>query len=389
MKLTNILWVAGCLFAGALLPSCSQEEPLASDQEDAPVHFDIDTRVVEPVAAGTTYRIMLYNGNENTSKFTLARTGTYYLKNAAPENGRAELTACRLDDDGTNPVDDETAGLNGANGSFDVVFVSPGVRHNPDGSFSINPRTEKFVASERPERKDIGAYGRVSMSNPMKEYRAMIGINFYKANNPSVDAFEISDLKLVGAGAADEAVTFFPISRQVVAAKEGALAIGLTDRRDGGETDSNGNLLCYETQESGRVAVVPAIYAPKQEVAEILNTTFTNNLRESDYLYMTCTMKQGSRDNIAIRIPLTSREEMRELLPQRTYLFRLITSSNYINLEVDVFDHDGNDWEDGGSEGGTIETPEYTVTLGTWQIVGDGNDWELIPIDDQIIGQEQ
>ncbi len=30
----------GCLLVGALLLSCSQEEPLASEQEDAPVRFD-------------------------------------------------------------------------------------------------------------------------------------------------------------------------------------------------------------------------------------------------------------------------------------------------------------------------------------------------------------
>ena len=121
-------------------------------------------------------------------------------------------------------------------------------------------------------------------------------------------------------------------------------------------------------------------------MAETLKTTVTGNLRESDYLYMTCTMKQGSRDNIAIRMPLTAREEMRELLPQHIYLFRVVVSSNYIRLEVDVFDKSGNDWEDGGSDGGTIGTPDYTVTLGTWRIVGEGDDWELIPIEDQIIG---
>ena len=184
----------GCLFAGALLLCCSQEEPLASEQEDAPVRFDIDTRVGEPVTAGTTYRIMAYHALENTNQFLFVRTGTYYLKEAVPDGGFAELTACRLDDDGTNPVSDATAGLNGLSGTYYLIFVSPGVKNNPDGSFSVNPRTDKFVASKLPESKVIGPYGRVSMTTPMMEYRAMVGIDFYKANNPSVDAFEILSL---------------------------------------------------------------------------------------------------------------------------------------------------------------------------------------------------
>lgn len=385
MKQTNLFRIMGCLFAGALFLCCSQEEPLASEQEDATVRFDIDTRVGEPVAAGTTYRIMAYNALENTDQFRFVRTGTYYLKEAVPDGGFAELTACRLDDDGTNPVADATAGLNGLSGTYYLIFVSPGVKNNPDGSFSVNPRTDKFVASKLPESKVIGPYGRVSMSTPMKEYRAMIGIDFYKANNPSVDAFEISDLKLVGAGAADEAVKVFPGLRQIEASKEGVLAVELTDRRTESETDAKGNPLYYQTLESDQVAIVPAIYAPKTEVAGILKTTAVGNLRESDYLYMTCVLKQGTRDNIPIRLPLTAREEMRQMLPQHTYLFRVIISSNYINLEVDVFDKTGNDWEDGGSEGGTIETPKYTVTLGTWQIVGNGDDWELVEVPEQII----
>ena len=104
----------------------------------------------------------------------------------------------------------------------------------------------------------------------MMEYRAMVGIDFYKANNPSVDAFEISDLKLVGAGAADEAVKVFPGSRQIEASKEGVLAVELTDRRTESETDAKGNPLYYQTLESDQVAIVPAIYAPKTEVAGIL-----------------------------------------------------------------------------------------------------------------------
>lgn len=372
------------LLAGVLLFSCSTGGGSDSaEPEVSPVHFGLDTRVGEPVTAGTTYRIMAYNALENTNQFLFVRTGTYYLKETAPEGGFAELTACRLDDDGTNPVDDATAGLNGLSGSYYLIFVSPGVKNNPDGSFSVNLRIGKFVASELPAYKEIGTYGRVSMSTPMKAYRTMIGIDFYKANNPSVEAFEISDLKLVGAGAVDEAVNVFPGSRQVEVSKDGALFIDFSDKRGDGMTDSKGNPLYYQTLESNQVAIVPAIYAPKAEVAGILKTTAVGNLRESDYLYMSCTLKQGSRDDIAIRMPLTAR--MPELLPQHTYLFRIIISSNYINLEVDVFDHNGNDWEDGGSEGGTIESPKYTVTLGTWQIVGNGDDWELVEVPEQII----
>lgn len=75
MKQKNLFRIMGCLLVGALLLSCSQEEPLASEQEDAPVRFDIDTRVGEPVTAGTTYRIMAYHALENTNQFLFAGRG--------------------------------------------------------------------------------------------------------------------------------------------------------------------------------------------------------------------------------------------------------------------------------------------------------------------------
>lgn len=359
----------GCLLVGALLLSCSQEEPLASGAGGTlRCASVIDTRVGEPVTAGTTYRIMAYHALENTNQFLFARTGTYYLKEAVPDGGIAELTACRLDDDGTNPVTDATAGLNGLSGTYYLIFVSPGVKNNPDGSFSVNPRTDKFVASKLPESKVIGPYGRISMATPMMEYRTMIGIDFYKADNPSVDAFEISDLKLVGAGAANEAVKVFPGSRQIEASKEGVLAVGLTDRRTESETDAKGNPLYYQTLESDHVAIVPAIYAPKTEVAGILKTTAVGNLRESDYLYMTCIHEAGharqypypvasdgaggdAPDVAAAHLPFPGHHQL-----------QLYQSGGR------CIDKTGNDWEDGGSEGGTIETPKYTVTLGTMQI---------------------
>lgn len=381
MKQSYLLRATCCLLAGlASLASCTKEESAAGNADGAPIRIGIDTRAGE-VTEGTTYRIMTYYTDENSNRFKFVKTGTYYLKNATDE----ELTACRLKDDGSDPTDDSDAGLNGADGNFLLVFVSPGVINNDDGSFSFVPTRDAFRAST-PESKTIGGYGLITMSNKLLDRRARIGINFYKSNSESVEEFTISDLRLSGAGADGETVRLFPATRQAEVSKDATIAITLT-REDGTVTNEEGNPLYYSTAESDRIHVASAIYAPKDEAAEILGTRYTDHIRESGYLYMTCSLSQGERRDIPIRMSLTSR--IPELLPQHIYQFNITVSSNYISAEVYVYDQTGNEWQEGGNGGGTIETPEYSVRLGTWRIVGKGDDWETVEIPDQTIGQEK
>lgn len=368
----NLLGKTCCLMAGMLLLSCTKDDSSASPD----VRFSTDTY---GVAAGTTYRIMAYSTVNGNDRYSLLQTGTYYLK----EQDDEALTACSKNDQG-KWTDDPQGGLNGANGNFYLVFVSPAVDNNDDGSFSFVPSEGEFRSST-PENKSIGGYGLIRMNNKLLDRRAAIGINFYKLNDPTVDEFEIEELKLDGAGVLGEPIDLFPATRQVNVGEgeDRTIAVTLTEE-DRQKTNAAGDILYYSTAVKDRVLVASAIYAPKDKVAEILDTEYTSHLLESDYIYMDCRLSQGSRRDINIRMPLTS--GMKELQPQHTYTFNITVKSNYISVTVDVFDQSSNAWQDGGSDGGTIEKPDFTVKLGTWKIVGDGEDWELIKVDEQIIG---
>ncbi len=357
--------------------SCSHGDAPSPSRETT--RFGIDTRAeADAVTPGTTYRIMAYS----TGNFQFVKTGTYWLKELPPEGDVAELTPCLLNDEGDHIGDTDKGELDGLASTYNMVFVSPGVRNNDDGSFSICLETDRFVASEIPEAKNLGAYGRVTMNHPMKEYRALIGLNFYKLASDAVDRFEITDLRIGGAGNADEKVKLFPASRQVVASSDGVIPVTLTDESAGNIADSKGNPLLFSTKEADMAAVVPAVYAPRSVVAEIIKTASPNSLPESDYLVLKCTLRQGGRQGIPVELPLTA--EMPQIMPQNKYMYHIVVSSNYISLSVTVYDDSLNNWEAGGSDDCIIGAPD--TVLGTWKIVGTGDDWELQPLPEQIIG---
>ena len=386
MRTTRLSNAICCLLAGILYVSCSKELPgPAGNEYNGTACFGIDTRATD-ATAGTTYRIMAYGADKNASLYKFQRTGTYYLKTLeVPEGEEVELTACSLSDDGTNPQDNETSGLNGSYGNFYLVFVSPGVKHNEDGSFSFAPTKGKFLASF-PEQKSLGGYGRHVMKNPLQDQRAKVGFKFYKWNNVSVEDFTIDELGLTGAGADGESVKLYPASRQVIAGKEAGMDITLDRKENEQEKNEAGDILRYTTNDENFVFIASAIYAPLDEVAEQLGVTYyKDHLVESDYLYMTCKLSQGSRKNIPIRMPLTGK--FPELEPQHTYVFNITVKSSYLSATVDVFSQDNNDWQEGGNESGTISNPDYTVKLGTWEIVGTDDDWQLVKIEEQTIGK--
>lgn len=367
------------LLAGAMLFSCSKDAAEPTGEDHTPVRFSIDTRAAD-INAGTTFRIMAYNSDENTNRYKFSQTGTYYLQN---ENDEA-LTACKVDNTGNFESVDEAAGLNGTSGNYLLVFVSPGVENNADGSFSFIPTKNGFKATT-PESRSIGGYGLITIKNKLQDRRASIGIDFYKSSSEVINDFTISDLSISGAGSDGGTVKIFPSSRQVEIDEEETIAITLTDA-DKTVPDGKSDPRYYFTAEANRVYIASAIYAPKAEVGKVLNTRYTEQLRESDYLYLNCKLKQGERKEVSIRMPLMARAP--ELLPQHHYTFNITVRSNYLSATVDVYDMNSNEWENGGSEGGTISKPDYTVRLGTWKIVGSGDKWELVEIDDQIIGGE-
>lgn len=389
MGTTKTLRTACTLAAILALASCSKEQE--SGGTDGPesrtaIRFSTEALAEGAAGAGTTYRIITYSGDANTVKYQLRYTGTYYLKNANDK----ELTACSVNDSGAYTEDDETAGMNGASGNLLLVAVSPGVKHETNGSFLFTPTTSAFKSSF-PKNKSLGGYGSVKV-DALKDCRATVGFKFYKNRNAQFNTLAISDLQLSGAGAYGEKVTLYPASRQVAVSNE-AIGFELNDVQDTGESDADGNRLYYTAtratnaaQEQEKVYVAAAIYAPLTETAAYMNETYTNQMyKDGDYLYMTCKLTQDSRRDIPIRLPLTV--DMPELEAQHHYTFKILISSDYITAFVEVFDKaNGHDWEHGGDEESEITTPNYTVKLGTWKIVGNGNDWELEEIDNPSIG---
>lgn len=385
--------------AACLACSCSREE--AETPAQGPVSFGIDTRATgDGVAEGTTYRIMAYD----PLTLALEKTGTYWLESLPAEGGVAELTPCALDDEGKPTGGAPEDNFSGTTKTLSLVFVSPGVKNNDDGSFDVhldilNSEDKcRFVASEFPESKQLGLYGRITMTHPMKECRARIGFEFYKSKDSDVADFQIDNLRISGAGGDKEVVRFFPGKRQVrvTGAGEGtenSLDIVLVP--DGSRTDANGNPLCYATPEDSRASIVSAIYAPPAVTAEVLEKASgtkvqQQSLENGTYLLMRCKLKQEGRDPVAVELPLTA-GEWPEILPQRNYVYRVVVSSNYITLSVDIFGDDTNDWEPGITGGGddTVGGPADRIQIGTWEIVQDqnGNGWELEKLEDQIIGR--
>ena len=397
MKRMDLLRAIGCMFlGGSLFFSCSREDASPLDgSSGGPLRVGVDTRAAGAVDVGTTFRIMAY-GAEGSGRFGFRHSGTYYLKEAAPSGGKAELTACSLTDSGTEPSDDPTKGLNGVSGNYSLVFVSPGTKHNDDGSFGFSLDADKYlVASETPETKTLGTYGLVSMSKSLKEYRSTIGVEFYKkkdeTNNRVIAPFEISNLCLVGCGGASESVKVFPGSRQVVCDTTVTRSVSLTDKRSENTSDPSGNPLLWTTAEADFVSVASGIYAPKDRVAGILgcDSTALGNLQAGSYIYLKCTLipidqfTNATRDSISICVPLT--KNLPELKPQCKYVFKVIVHHDYFTLSVDIFSGNGttHGWEIGGSDDeNLIETPPAeSGNLGTWTMDG----WTSTELDDQLI----
>lgn len=389
---TAIVLAAACLAC-----SCSRE--LREEVAPERVRFGIDTRASDGgLTAGTTYRVMAYD----QTSLNLALTGTYLLESLPGEGEVAELKPCALHDDGSLDAEGEVTDVfTGQNKTYSFVFVSPGVKNNDDGSFDIDMKRLKetgcrFVASEQPEIKTIGRYGRIVMKNKMKECRARIGFAFYKSPAAGVGDFRIDDLCISSAGDGTETVQFYPAKRQVkVGSLTSVIPIKLTPSTEKTE-DENGNSLHFTTEEANMAAIVPAIYAPRSKTAEILNTA-EENLQESEYLLMQCKLIQGEEGHereMPVVLPLTVKTKECAILPQRNYIYRVVVKSNYISLSVDVYDAsvgNPNDWENirPGDDEGTIGGEADTIYLGTWEIVQDtdGNGWELNKVDDQIIGR--
>lgn len=266
-----------------------------------------------------TYKLMTYDVS-NLRPYT--NIGTY-----EKPIGTSTLKPCVLDEYGVkvNASDTEhkNAQLKGVGYTY-VIAVSPGVRHNDDGSFDFNPfePTDPFLSSES-LRLNLGHIMTYNLG-ALKDRRCIININIEAGQEgTSTKTIQIEDFYLVGAGTKEEKVRYYPATRQTIAT-DGRLEVDLT--HDDSYTKYSFSDLVY---------IMAGIYASKSEAAQILNkVNDMTYIQNRDYLYVSFQLKQNGRDWVHIQKPLTN--VVKELLPQHQYDYTFKVTSEYVSLKLDI-----------------------------------------------------
>lgn len=321
-----------------------------------------------------TFRILNYNGVYGAGIYSFLGSETFYWKNDTD----AELTPCLVSDDGTYQQDKEIVDLN-ANGQRVIVMTSPAVACGDKGSYSFTPMSESLFMTD-PQTVRLGDYGLIEFSTPLSDRRIGLKVNFYQGAGADVGDFTISDLALVGGGNADSGVTYYPATRQTLPMDPDAELVLALTADDSNQVDSENNTLKFSTTSEYKIA--SGFYAPKVDVVSRLDcgSYNANVIDGGDYLYLTCTMNQGSQ-KADLRVALTS-DAYPELLAQKHYDVNIIVKSNYINVVMKVYKASadvgmGNDWEIAdGINDNNIDVPETinlgTISLGGWTSVDPG-----------------
>ena len=341
--------------------SCAEKEPAGSSDPS----FRIETKAVADLPSNTTYRVVAYYGTASANPpYVYASSGTY-----RSEDGNDLLRSCLLDPDGGFINDNPSSSLNGLSGSFFLVLASPGKAINDDGSFMFTPDDpDDDLKFNRIMQASLGNYGAITFTKPMYDNRTKVGFKIYKNISESVENITVSDAYLTSVNAQGEAVRVYPSVRQVkVADLKAHRSLTLFEKDKA--ADGTGHLLFYESQP---ITVASGYYAPKSVVASTLSLAGSSQaaLVESNYIYFGCKLKQGNRDAVSIRIPLNATAP--ELQPQMEYIYRITISSNFISLDLDIYDASSNDWQDGGSFEEEISRPAESYPIGTWTL----EEWE-------------
>lgn len=389
MKLRRIyiIFIAAISMAIFCFISCSDDHPTRENNEL--VSFQLNSRADDDSddLTSRTFRIVTYN----PTKYTLDQTGTFIFQNDENNLGEIILTPYPLSDNGDRDDSStlsESESIIRKDGEYYLVVVSPGIKCNDDGSFSINLKDlqkddNKLFLSENIESSDFRYYGSVKLKQKLLDYRSKIGFKFCKSDD--ADDFYVTDLQIIGAGSMDEAVVLHPQRLQVVTDPESVIDMTLTDIRDNNKTDDEGNKIFYDTGENDLLSIVPGIYAPKDSVYKITGIK-TEYLKDTDYITMKCELQQGDRDPAHIHLNLSQSHPT--FKPQNKYIYNIVIRSNYIIMTVDVYDDEKfitNGWEFGGDDSCEISNPDR-ITLGFWKIVQtEDKGWELIELDEQTI----
>lgn len=352
MKFRTVIYA---IALSLLLISCDKEK---GDGNNEPA-FVLVTKAVGEVTPNTTYRVIAYYGNSSSSQYRhYNSSGTYQLK-----AGDEVLSSCRLDADGQ--VIDETAesSLNGMSGNYFLVLTSPGRALNDDGSVAFTPEDlSDQLKINKPMLSTLGNYGTIEFTEALYDPRSRIQFKIYKDESESVEDITVTSAYLTSVNAPSEAVSIYPSTRQVRVTDPSALR-SLELNVSGGEVDGTGHELFYTTD---LITIASGYYSPKSVVAQVMgmSTMAQSYLVESNYIYFGCDLQQGARDKVQIRIPINANYP--EMMPQMDYIYRVTIRSNYIVLELDIYDSTSNAWQEGGEFRQEVSTPSGSYTIGTW-----------------------
>lgn len=329
------------------LQGCSKLQPGADS-----VVFSLDTKAIVSAEDNKTFRVMLFNEQDRS----FVQSGTYYK--AA---GETALVACELNA-GAFVKEDASKGINGFSGNANVVLVSPGIMNYNDGSLDYNPDQGGLYVNA-PKVYAIGRYGAITLTDPLYEPKSTISFEFYQKEG--VRGFSIADDKvmIVGVNAQKEKVRIYPALRQVVMASNSQeREIHLTKIQTPTHPNEN-NYLKYNTADANKLHIASGIYAPKDVAHNYLKILSGVNVKDGDYIYMSCTMTQGTR-TFNLRLPLNA--ENVEMLPQYHYVYKVLVESDYISVVLDVYDNSSNDWQGGGGGSSNVGTLSNSIKIGEW-----------------------
>lgn len=349
-----------------------------------------------PAVDGNTFRFMLYQ----IGSLNYKSSGTYVYD--VSENANY-LTAAGLDNFGKNPAIDPTKGIDGMEGAFGIVAVSPGLEiftretgtEEDDNLRTIaaivtcpnhmdtggNDAGEVWVNDW--EEMALGRYNIIQFSTPMREIRSKIGFEIRKDPNLTEDLF-VQSIKVIGAGTgkSDERLYYYPQTRQC------AVPDGVTDEMDFTSlteaTDPDGSTY-YKSETK---YILSGIYAPRSVTTKMLGTSLYNeNVLDKQYLTMYIDFTQGTRQVRAeVMLNADAEGELAELKSRNEYIFKVVVASTYIKVYLSVYDHNStNDWQQPSDNGASAIDDGDVIEIGTFSF----NPWNDNNLGDQIIDDDE
>ncbi len=300
LKTTYVIFAAIII---SLFCSCTKEVNIVT--EGSVSDFILGTKA--DAASGTTFRIMAYSAQpENLNEYVAS--GTYSLQGKMIDEF-PYLTASKLDDYGNiieseDPAQALSVPVAQIGNVFKVSYVSPGIMHNPDGSFAAD-RSAPFYCSDIQEVV-LNNYGKVEMTNELVDRRAKIGFNFYKDKEDKI--VEIKDVQIFGTGD-----IYWPATKLVSTDK--TIPVTLTPAHE------NSDKLVYICNTFDQMEfILSGKYSPKIK--------FKLSINGGGFLEM--------------EVPLEGKID--EIIPLTTYIFNITVSHTYISTILEVTPL--NSWED-------------------------------------------